>query len=192
MSQVVRSILEPAQGYASREVGSFVAQLDDQLARLTAATRDLTPEELEWQPRPGTNTIGMLLAHLAIVEVFWTALVLRREENFQSEATLGIGMDDDGMPIPEEGLPPATLAGKDLAFYDDLLARGRAFVKESSRETSDSDLDREIPRTRADGTRRLINVRWYYYHLLEHFAGHYGQILLLRHLYRAAQVPAKA
>ena len=192
MSQVIRSIIEPASGYASREVASFIAQLDDQLTRLTTATRDMTAEELAWQPRPGTNTIGMLLAHLAIVEVFWTALILKREENFQSEPVLGVGMDDDGMPVPEEGLPPAALAGKDLAFYDDLLARGRAFVKEASKETPDSDLDREIPRTRADGTRRLINVRWYYYHLLEHFAGHYGQILLLRHLYRVAQVPAKA
>ena len=192
MSQVIRSILEPAPGYASREVGSFIAQLDDQLKRLTDATRDLTPEELEWQPRPGTNTIGMLLAHIAIVEVFWTALVVKREETFQSEAALGIGMDDDGMPIPEDGLPPATLAGKDLAFFDDLLARGRAFLKDASRGLPESDLEREIPRTRADGTRRIISVRWFYYHLLEHFAGHFGQILLLRHLYRAAHVPAKA
>jgi uncharacterized damage-inducible protein DinB len=192
MSTVIRSILEPAPGYASREIASFLAQMDDQTKRLTDATRDLTPEELEWQPRPGTNTIGMLLAHMAIVEVFWTALVVKREENYRSEASLGIGMDDDGMPIPEDGLPPATLAGKDLPFYDDLLARGRAYVKEASKELPDSELEREIPRTRADGTRRLINVRWFYYHLLEHFAGHYGQILLLRHLYRAAQVPAKA
>jgi DinB superfamily len=192
MSTVIRSILEPAPGFASQEVASFIAQLDDQLKRLTDATRDMTPEELEWQPRPGTNTMGMLLAHLAIVEVFWTALIVKRDENYQSEPTLGIGMDDDGMPIPEEGLPPATLAGRDLAFFDDLLARGRAFLKDASKEISASDLEREIPRTRADGTRRLINVRWYYYHVLEHFAGHYGQILLLRHLYRAAQVPAKA
>ena len=192
MSTVIRSILEPAPGYASREIASFFSQMDDQLKRLTDSTRDLTPEELEWQPRPGTNTIGMLLAHLAIVDVFWTAIVLKREENFRSEPVLGIGMDDDGMPIPEEGLPPATLAGKDIAFYNDLLAKGRAFMKEASKDLPDSELEREIPRTRADGTRRLINVRWYYYHLLEHFASHYGQILLLRHLYRAAQVPAKA
>jgi hypothetical protein len=192
MSTVIRSILEPAPGYASREIASFLAQMDDQTKRLTDVTRDMTPEELEWQPRPGTNTIGMLLAHMAIVEVFWTAIVMKHEEHFRSEPVLGIGADDDGMPIPEEGLPPATLAGKDIAFFDDLLARGRAYVKEAATEAPDSELEREIPRTRADGTRRLINVRWYYYHLLEHFAGHYGQVLLLRHLYRAAQVPAKA
>jgi uncharacterized damage-inducible protein DinB len=192
MPNVIRSILESPAGYASTEVGSFLAQMDDQLRRLAESTRDLTPEELEWQPRPGTNTIGMLLAHLAIVEVFWTAIVVKREEHPQGEPILGIGMDDDGMPIPEEGLPPATLAGKDLAFYDDVLARARAYVKEASKDVTDSGLAREILRTRADGTQRLLNVRWYYYHLLEHFAGHYGQVLLLRHLYRAARVPAKA
>ncbi len=29
-------------------------------------------------------------------------------------------------------------------------------------------------------------MRWVLYHMLEHFSGHYGQILLLRHLYRDA------
>jgi hypothetical protein len=27
-------------------------------------------------------------------------------------------------------------------------------------------------------------MRWVLYHMLEHFSGHYGQILLLRHQYR--------
>jgi hypothetical protein len=49
------------------------------------------------------------------------------------------------------------------------------------------DLDREIPRERPDGSVRLLNVRWYYYHLLEHFAGHRGQIQLLVHMRRAAR-----
>jgi hypothetical protein len=29
-----------------------------------------------------------------------------------------------------------------------------------------------------------VGRRWILYHLLEHQAGHYGQILLLRHWYR--------
>ena len=39
---------------------------------------------------------------------------------------------------------------------------------------------------------RIYAIRWYLYHILEHFSGHYGQILLLRHLYKTAHVPAKA
>ena len=39
-------------------------------------------------------------------------------------------------------------------------------------------------RRRADGSFRNLNVRWILYHVLEHQAGHYGQMLLLRHEYR--------
>jgi hypothetical protein len=137
------------------------------------------------------NTIGMLLAHNAIVEVFWTKIALKREEKPEGEVVLGISFDDDGMPLPDEGKPPAVLAGKDLAYFDDLLRKARAFLKEAAKSVSDADLDGEITRKRPDGTQRVINVRWYFYHVLEHFSGHHGQVLLLRHLYRAAHVPAK-
>ena len=191
MSTPQRSVLEIPTEYRSKEVGSFLAQMDDQTRRLTENTRDVTPEELAWQPKPGMNTIGMLLAHNAIVEVFWTLIALKREEKPMAEPILGINMDDDGMPIPEEGTPPANLAGKNIAFYDDLLRKARVFLKESAKDVPDSDLEREVTRTRPDGTQRIINVRWYFYHILEHFSGHYGQVLLLRHLYKAAHVPAK-
>ena len=191
MSTPQRSILEIPPGYKSKEVASWLAQMDDQTRRLTEATRDITPEELQWQPKPGMNTIGMLLAHNAIVEVFWTLIVLKRDEKPMAEPILGINMDDDGMPVPEEGTPPASLAGKNMAFYDDLLSKARVFLKDSAMGVPDSDLEREVTRTRPDGTQRVINVRWYFYHILEHFSGHYGQVLLLRHLYKAAHVPAK-
>jgi uncharacterized protein DUF664 len=96
------------------------------------------------------------------------------------------------MPLPEGGTPPAVLQGKNLAFYDDLLDRARAYYTKLVMPLTDADLGREIVRTRPDGTQRIVTVRWYLYHVLEHFAGHFGQILLLRHLYRIARVPAKA
>ena len=191
MSTPQRSVIEIPPGYKSKEVGSFLAQMDDQTRLLTEVTRDITPEELQWQPKPGMNTIGMLLAHMAIVEVFWTLVALKRDAKPMAEPVLGINMDDDGMPLPEEGGPPANLAGKKMAFYDELLRKARVFLKDSAKGASDSDLDREVVRTRDDGTQRAINVRWYFYHILEHFSGHYGQVLLLRHLYKAAHVPAK-
>jgi uncharacterized damage-inducible protein DinB len=191
MSIPQRSAIEIPPGYRSKEAASFLAQTDDQTRLLTEATRDITAEELEWQPKPGTNTIGMLLAHMAIVEVFWTLVCLKRDEKPAAEPVLGINMDDDGMPIPEEGRAPANLAGKQMAFYDELLRKARVFLKDSAKGVSDSDLESEIVRTRNDGTKRVVNVRWYFYHILEHFSGHYGQVLLLRHLYKAAHVPAK-
>src|SRR5262245_21225117 len=72
ISPVTRSALVIPSGYASQEVASFIAQLDDLLERQHDQTRKLTPVDLEWQPAPGMNTIGMLMAHQAVIEVAWT------------------------------------------------------------------------------------------------------------------------
>lgn len=191
MTALVREVLMMASGCRSREAASFVAQLDDQSERLRADTRGLTPAALEWQPAPGLNTIGMLLAHIATVEVFWTVVgplgltsydVVRAE----LEGALGIGIDDDGMPLPAGGAPPATLRGKDLAYFDDLLERSRGYSKRAIAKLEDSDLDREITRARRDASIHQSNMRWILYHMVEHFAGHYGQINLLVHQHRLA------
>ena len=93
------------------------------------------------------------------------------------------------MPQPPRGKPPAALRGKPLAFFDDLLARARAHTVRVAGGLTDADLDREVSRVRKNGQTRVFNLRWVFYHVLEHYAGHYGQILLLRHLHRAT--PAK-
>lgn len=184
MSTPVRRTIEPLEGFRSREIGIFLAQLDDQSRRLSEDLDGITAEELAWQPAPGMNTIGMLLAHLAIVEIWWAGMALDLESPV-TEPVIGISVDGDGMPLPGDGRPPAHLAGKDLAYYRDLLLRARAYVRETYARMMDPDLNRTITRTWDEST-RVISVRWILYHTLEHFAGHYGQILLLRHLHRAA------
>src|SRR5215470_19339016 len=107
MSPVTRSALVIPSGYASQEVASFIAQLDDLLKRQHDQTRKLTPADLEWQPARGMNTIGMLMAHQAVIEVGWTGMgiedLLRDQVRFKE--ILGIGSKDDGMPLPEDGAP---------------------------------------------------------------------------------------
>ena len=185
MPRPERHILTAPARSRARENTLFVAQLDDQSRRLRADTRGLTRAGLEWQPAPGMNTIGMLLAHLAIVEVFWMQIGPLGRTSPSTRAALGIGVDDDGMPLAASGRPPQGLAGRTLAFYDDLLARARAHTREVAATLTDADLDREFKRTRRDGRVQILNLRWVFYHVLEHFAGHYGQILLLRHQFRA-------
>jgi len=182
--------LAPDPRCVSAQAGSFLAQLDDQLRRLTETTRGLTPDDLQWQPAPGTNTIGMLLAHMAVVEVFWTQLGIEQVKP-DVPAVLGIGMDDDGMPLPEGQAPPEGLAGRDLAYYDDLLARARAYAASVLAKMTDADFDHSFERSRPDGKRATLNVRWVVYHMLEHFAGHFGQVLLLRHQRRLVTEGAK-
>lgn len=54
-----------------RLVGSWAAGLDDQLRVLRHVVAGLGVAELEWQRALGHNTIGMLLTHLAMSEVYW-------------------------------------------------------------------------------------------------------------------------
>ena len=131
MPEVVYRILEPAAGAKSKLVGLFLCQLDDQSRRLTEDTRGATPEELAWQPAPGMNTIGMLLAHIAVVEASWIGRGLHGLDDLAA-GVLPIGREETGMPMPEHAAPPAFLKGKSLAFFDDLLQRSRAYTRRES------------------------------------------------------------
>ena len=186
MADVVRSTMQPAEGFRSREAGSFYVQMLDQDRILFDSLKGITPQELEWQPERGMNTIGMLLAHNAIVDVFWTQLAILGLKEHDSMPALGIGMDDDGLPLAPDAGPPPNLNGKPLAYYEDLISRGRAYVKDAWSQVTDADMEKETARERPDGSRRILNVRSAMYHILEHFAGHRGQIQLLRHLYHAS------
>lgn len=172
-------------------LASFAAQLDDQLALLRAKLHGLETRHLEWQPHPGMNSIGMLLAHLAGVDVWWISIAphgtAESEYDNVCRAIIGIALDDDGMPAGSDARHPDTLAGRSLADYLSMLDRARAASHAVLRTWSDADLESSY--SFRDG---LITREWTVYHLLEHFCGHYGQILLLLHLMRDAGVLVEA
>jgi len=183
--------LHPVAGYqpsTQKIVSLFAAQFDDQLALLRQTVEKLTVTQLEWQPHPGINTVGMLLAHLAVVEVYWLT-VAARQISVEPEGdevilrTIGIRGDDDGLPLKPDGKHPATLAGKTAADYLAMLDKARAAVHAELRTWDDAKLEQTFK-----GRTREITFMWTLYHVLEHFAGHFGQILLLKHLMRDAGV----
>jgi len=183
---LTQRILEPKPGTASRLAGLFLWQLDDQSRRLSEDTRGATPEELAWQPTHGMNTIGMLLAHIAAVEVGWIRAAVFGKDRDSGEV-LGLTKREIAMPLPEGAPPPPALAGCQLEYFDDLLGRAREFTRASIADLTDADLDRRF-RTPASwepgGGEFEGTIGWALYHILEHEAGHYGQINLLRHQYR--------
>ena len=191
MPELTQRILEPSPGTASRLAGLFLWQLDDQSRRLTEDTRGATPDELAWQPAPGMNTIGMLLAHIAAVEAGWIrASVLGKDRD--SGEVLALTKRQIGMPLAKDAPPSAALAGRTLDHLDDLLARARAFTRATIADLTDADMDRRF-RTPATweplGGEFEGSIGWALYHILEHEAGHYGQINLLRHQYRVRPAP---
>ena len=184
--------LKIARGYnpkTQRTVGLFAAQLNARLARLKKEVKDLTVEQLEWQQKPGMNTVGMLLAHLSIVEVWWirvapTEIPLKPEGWKLVQKICGI--EDDGLPLPPDGAHPAYLKGFTADEYFAVIAKGRRAVNAVMKKWRDKDLDTLYT---AEDTR--FSRTWTLYHVLEHFCGHMGQILLLKHLMRDAGVLAK-
>jgi uncharacterized damage-inducible protein DinB len=180
--------LQPPEGYDPRAVATcaLAAQLDPLLRSLTHRVQGASIAELEWQLRPGVNTIGMLLAHLAVVEVFWMQAATRGIDSHDESDrivldTLGIHMEDDGLPLPPDGIHPPALAGRTAAEYLELLRRARRATHETLRGWDDSTLEQ----TRLiDGGE--VSCGWILFHVVEHFAHHLGQIGLLASLRHAS------
>jgi|HubBroStandDraft_3_1064219.scaffolds.fasta_scaffold186923_1 hypothetical protein len=182
-----RTLISPA-GYEPQAVATrtLASQLDPLLEALTARVKDASVAELEWQLRPGVNTPGMLLAHLALAETYWMQMVGRDVESPEEwdrialEVT-GLRMDGDGMPLPPHGRHPATLAGKTAGDYLEMLRRAR----EATHATLCGWGDHELEQTHTvDG--REVSRAWILFHVVEHFAQHLGQIALLASIRRGA------
>jgi len=164
-------------------VSAAAAQLDFLLASLRRRMRDAIVAQLEWQLRPGVNTVGMLLAHLAVSEAYWVAMFSPSVGDADEiiRAVIGIHGDDDGMPLPAHGAHPQSLSGKSVADYFDLLDHARAATHSVLRGWEDNSLEET---STVDGEE--ISRAWMLYHLVEHFAHHRGQIALLDSLRKTA------
>jgi hypothetical protein len=168
------------------KVGLFAAQLDDQLKWLKKYVKGLTVKQLEWQKQPGMNTIGMLLAHLALVEVWWIKMApegIPWGPDAKKIIQKICGFEDDGLPIPPDGRHPKYLRGYTIEKYLAKLAKARRLTHRVLKTWRDRDLDTLYGQNKSQFSRI-----WTMYHVLEHFASHFGQILLLKHMMRDAGV----
>jgi len=185
----IETLIVPEPGFASATVALKLAELADVHRKLARAVRELAPDALAWQPAPGSNTIGMLLAHIAINEVHLGQIGLRGERDGHIADVLGIGPDDDGLPIEQfGGRPPQALDGKPAAFLLDLLDRALAHTRDAARRLSETVLGEEVVRPpRPDGSVRVLDRRWVFHHMVEHAALHLGQVSTLRRQWKAGQ-----
>ena len=189
MTGTIETLLGPLPGFRSAAVSRYVWQLDAQRTSLLANVEGLPSAELHWQPHPGMNTIGMLLAHIAYAECHLAQIGLEGRATSDTKSVIGITEEDEGLPLAPGAPPSPALRGRTLADFLDLLSRARAYTTRIASALSDEDLERRIERpARPDGTRRTFNVGWVFYHLIEHEAGHRAQINLVRHLHRIRTV----
>jgi len=182
--------LKLPRGYdpkTQKRVGLYAAELDDQLKRLKNNIKGLTVKQLEWQLRPGMNTIGILLAHLALVEVWWIR-VAPKEIPWGDEAkkimSKACGIEDDGIPLAPDAKHTKCIKGFSVDKYTKMLTSVRRGIHREMKTWKDRDLDNPYKL----GKNHSFTRNWTLYHVLEHFAQHFGQILMLKHMMRDAGV----
>ena len=156
------------------------AQLDDQLRDLKETVAGLEVEHLEWQAEPGRNTIGMLLAHIAVAEAFWTQVAVAGLHgtpagNERMREVIGIRKEEDGMPLQPDGLHPETLSGMRLQDYFAMLDDMRKATHATLSGWKDAELEQSF-----DVGDHRVSRAWTVYHILEHLTAHLGQIRVLK------------
>jgi uncharacterized damage-inducible protein DinB len=184
MSPAHETLLAGAAGLRSIAVARFVWQMEDQRRQLLAGVAGLTAPELEWQPAPGMNSIGMLLAHVAYAESHIVQVGIEGKPDSDTVSAIGLSEEQEGMPLAPGAPPSPALRGRPLADFEEMLGRARRATLRVASTLADEDLARRVVRQRPDGSTRVFDVAWVFYHLIEHEAGHRGQIGLLRHLAR--------
>jgi uncharacterized damage-inducible protein DinB len=163
-----------------RAVGFGLAQLEDLHERLAKTLTPLDVAALEWQPAPGRNTVGMLAAHIGLVEVYWLQVAPSGVESKADADRIlrdvtGIGGDDDGMPAPKDARHPEAIRGWTAPDYLRVLSRALDATRKTLSTWTDADLARVIVVPPGN----QISLGWILHHCAEHLAYHWGQISLV-------------
>lgn len=161
--------IEPEAQYTP-QIGALAEMMN--YARLTTiqAVEGLTTEQLDTVPEGFSNSIGMLLTHIAAVDRTYQMMSFEGRDSGEGEqdaAMLG------GLTMGKEGTPPPT--GQSL---DTLLAELEASRRVTLEmfETKDDDwLASRMPAPYND-----MNHHWAWFHVMEDEVSHRGQIRILR------------
>ena len=166
--------IEPIEGY-SPAIGRLVGMLTYARSTTFAAVQGLTIAELDHLHDAGSNSIGALLAHIAVVERSYQILTFEQRnlsphENQLWSAALKLGADGRRL-----------LRGRPLEGYLDELTAVRQVTLETLATRDDDWLERTV--SPAPG----INAHWAWFHVAEDEINHRGQIRWLR-----ARLPKEA
>lgn len=130
------------------------SMLTDGYGRITEiverAVKGLTPDDLKWQPRPESNSIGWLVWHLTRVQDDHIASLMGEEQlwmkdGWHTKFNRPADSKDRGFGhTPEQVAALQTDAETLLAYHRAVAVRSKNFFS----TLSDSDLDRELDEPR--------------------------------------------
>jgi len=161
--------VEPLPGYEPT-IGRWLWLLEDTRRETTEAVTGLVPATLDWTPHVGENSIGILLYHIALIELDWLYTeVLENQpwsERLKPLFTVA-DRDDQGHLSSVQGAP--------LDEYLQRLELTRQQLRESFQDMTVEEFRR--PRS---FPRYQVTPEWVLHHLIQHEVEHRGHIQLLR------------
>ena len=159
--------IEPLPGYTPT-IGRLVGMLLYARRTTLAAVQGLSTAELDHLQDASSNSIGALLAHIAVVERSYCVLTFEErrpttQEQAAWEPALTLGADGRGL-----------LRGKPLDHYVHELSEARRLTLEGLAARDDAWLERQLPAAPA------MNAHFAWFHVAEDEINHRGQIRWLR------------
>ena len=147
-------------------------------ARMTTLdeVRDLTIDELDYLMNEEANSIGMLLAHMASVEVFYQIDTFEKREITEADVELLNPALELGDAAREQ------IKGKPIDFYIEQLESSRRMTIDTFRTLPDDWLFEQAPFFGGAPT----NTYFKWFHVMEDELSHRGQIRLIKKSMRLA------
>ena len=165
-------MLEQSVSAISEEIGRWSAVLTEGRARTLNGIATISPEEIDWQPPLGGNTIGTLLYHIALIEADWLFAEILEQPLPEDLRLLFRLRDREAGGALVHLLEPVGQHVYRLGVVRELLlgCLGEMTLPEFRRVRSLRDYD--------------VTPEWVVIHLLQHEAEHRGQIAMLRRAFR--------
>lgn len=179
-----RLVLDPVA--ADREVGRWLAALEDGRRDTLRELERVTDEIVDWYPDAPLNSIGTLLYHIALVEADWVMNeILELEDESPELAALLPWPDRDRST--EGGGRLSRIDGHRLTEHVERLAAVRAWAFGQLEGLSNDDFHRVRSLRDYD-----VAPDWVLHHLLQHEAEHRSHIALIRDLHLASDASSSA
>lgn len=164
-------LVKPLDGYSPR-IGELVSMMTYVRYTTWQAVKGLSVAELDYLAHPEANSIGMLLEHMAAVEVYYGLNTFEERDLNEKELERWRA----GLELGEYGRK--TIRGREVEHYLGQLESIRTHTLANLAQRDDDWLLAE-----ADFYGDQTNTYWKWFHVFEDEVSHRGQIRLIKKLY---------
>lgn len=161
--------IRPVTGFAHEGAAYAVAMLDELSERLLDLIADLPLDALDYVPEGTTNSIAMLVVHMAWAEAWWVGRATRRDMPADLEQALLPGRQGPSGDLPRSWADGDLLVEWCRRVRNEITKPALASVQDIDLEAGDGG--------------RPMTVRGVLMHLVWHWTYHSGQVGLLRRLW---------